>query len=409
MRSLTTLLLAACCTASAHAASAPSLAELRAERDVRDTALAAVAPAVVRIDTIGGIDPQSEPADEQDERPAAVRLGDGPTTGVVWSADGYIVSSTFNFARAPSTIIVTFHDGRQLVATLVGRDPLTRLALLKVAADNLQPPPRVGRALAESVGVAGFGHGTAAPAVSWGIVSARQRINGLAFQLDAKTSPANYGGPVIDLEGRVLGICVPLAKEADVLAGTEWYDSGIGFAIPSDLVSQRVALMQQRGDVERGYAGIIPRDAWRVVSWDPEQTGFPAEGVPFAAAPIGPAADAGLTVDDVLVGIDDQPVDTAIAVRRALARKPAGEQVILTLIRDEQVIVTELELVSRAALEQWLANRAAQQAAEAQEVGMQDAAEDAVPLPPDADAEAHAEQPNAAESNPEPPAEEEAQ
>jgi serine protease Do len=394
LRSLITILSAACITASAHAASAPALADLRAERAVRDAALAAVAPAVVRIDTIGGIDPQAEPDNEEQERPAAVRLGDGPTTGVVWSADGYIVSSAFNFARAPSTIIVTLADGRQLVATLVGRDPLTRLALLRVPADDLQPPPRVGRAglkLAESVGVAGFGHGTAAPAISWGIVSALHRINGLAFQLDAKTSPANYGGPVIDLEGRVLGICVPLAKEADVLAGTEWYDSGIGFAIPSDFVTERVNLMQQRGDVERGYAGIIPRDAWRVFSWEPEKTGFPEEGVPFAADPIGPAADAGLTADDVLIGIDDQPVDTAIAVRRALARKPAGATVTLTVIRDEEAIVTELELVSRAALEQWLANRAAQQAAEEAE----------------AESEANAEQPEAPDPTPDPlPAEE---
>jgi serine protease Do len=79
----------------------------------------------------------------------------------------------------------------------------------------------------------GIGFGDAEPALTAGIISAASRISAKAIQTDANLSPANYGGPLVDLDGRIVGICVPLSPGGKQEgAGAEWYDSGIGFAVP---------------------------------------------------------------------------------------------------------------------------------------------------------------------------------
>ena len=105
--------------------------------------------------------------------------------------------------------------------------------------------------------VAGYGHGSGAPAVSVGILSALDRLDGRAVQTDAKTSPANYGGPLFDVEGRVIGVCVPKAGGDDEeIAGVEWYDSGIGFAIQADYIQQRLPRLKAGRDLQRGFMGV---------------------------------------------------------------------------------------------------------------------------------------------------------
>ena len=119
---------------------------------------------------------------------------------------------------------------------------VTRLALLKVDATDLPAPVwaepdalQVGRwALA-----AGFGHGTSQPALNVGVISGLNRMAGLALQTDAKISPANYGGPLFDCDGRLLGICVPMGMGEDDIAGVEWYDSDTGFVITHDVIAPR--------------------------------------------------------------------------------------------------------------------------------------------------------------------------
>ena len=94
------------------------------------------------------------------------------------------------------------------------------------------------------------------PNQSVGILSAKNRIWGKAIQTDANVSPSNYGGPLVDLHGRVLGILVPLSPNSNnELAGAEWYDSGIGFAIPLEDINDRFDRMKS-GDLDRGIIGI---------------------------------------------------------------------------------------------------------------------------------------------------------
>ena len=96
--------------------------------------------------------------------------------------------------------------------------------------------------------------------MSVGVLSATGRIWGKALQTDAAVSPNNYGGPLVDLRGRVLGVLVPLSPQsADEMAGYEWYDSGIGFAVPAEHVLSILPRLKQGRDLYTGLAGVSLR------------------------------------------------------------------------------------------------------------------------------------------------------
>ena len=112
---------------------------------------------------------------------------------------------------------------------------------------------RVGQ-WAISVGV---GYGDANPAISTGIISATNRIGGRAIQTDANISPANYGGPLIDIEGRLLGVCVPLNPQSQAIgAGVEWYDSGIGFAVALASLDKQISRMKTGEKIYPAFLGV---------------------------------------------------------------------------------------------------------------------------------------------------------
>src|SRR5262249_40512615 len=146
--------------------------------------------------------------------------GSGPTTGVIVSSDGYIISSAFNFADKPDAVFVALpgRSGRQ-VAQVVASDHTRMLTLLKIEASGLpvaQVTPKSEMQVGQSVAALGrtWVGADDVPSISLGIVSALGRIWGKAIQTDAKISPVNYGGPLIDLYGRVLGILVPASPSA---------------------------------------------------------------------------------------------------------------------------------------------------------------------------------------------------
>lgn len=322
----------------------------------------AAARSIVRIDTIGGAQPLEKiDAIPGEERTAVgFRQADGPTTGVVWSPDGWIVTSSFNFYRDPTVTTVTLADGRRFVATLVARDLPARIALLKIPAAGLtcaEPTPTTDIKRGQWVLTAGMGYGSAAPAISVGIVSAAQRFAGIALQTDAKTSPANYGGPLIDLQGRTLGICVPLGAGEDVTAGLEWYDSGIGFAICSEFLQQRIPLMQSGRTLERALLGVSLASA-EPVEEPLAPVGAPASapaaapraGVRIVGPTLGPAAAAGLLEGDVITALDDQPVRIALDFRRVMVRKVPGDAVEVSYERAGAPLRAGLRAVSASEL-----------------------------------------------------------
>src|SRR2546423_7557163 len=210
-----------------------------------------VAPSVVKIETIGGL-----------ERVGKVLVSTGPTTGLVVDETGYILSSAFNFIQQPSSILVTLPSGARAAAQIVARDNSRMLVLLKVnTSEKLSPSiavPKSEMTVGQWAIAVGRTYDQPLPNVSVGVLSATGRIWSTAIQTDAKISPANYGGPLIDIQGRVLGILVPLSPQrgGGEVAGAEWYDSGIGFAIPLADVLQHLPTLKAGKDVHPGVMGI---------------------------------------------------------------------------------------------------------------------------------------------------------
>ncbi|MEI7685470.1 MAG: S1C family serine protease, partial [Planctomycetota bacterium] len=168
------------------------------------SAVRTVSPSVVQIVTQGGTDMVVTTP-----KGPAFRKALGPTTGVIVSDDGYIISSEFNFLNSPTTILVSI-PGREesLVAKRIATDKSRLLTLLKVDAKGLPVPKAVPKKdiaegqLAIALGRTLDSKKGSPPSVSVGIISAVGRIWGKALQTDAKVSPVNYGGPLIDVQGR---------------------------------------------------------------------------------------------------------------------------------------------------------------------------------------------------------------
>ncbi len=323
----------------------------RARARVVRGAVAAVEPSLVTIDTIGGAQPVREqgPHGVVEE---SFRIAEGPTTGLVLSADGYIVTSSFNFAREPSIITVAIADGRQLVARLVARDHIRRLALVKVDATDLTPPqwvPAEELRVGQYAIACGRGLGGSQTFVSLGILSALDRRNGNAVQTDAKISPVNYGGPLIDVEGRVIGILVPMAGSGGALAGAEWYDGGIGFAIYKhrfDEVHERLVAGE---DIEQGKIGVIlePDEESLIPMLDKILP--PTPGVRIReVARHSPAERAKLNDGDKITAIDGKPTGDLMEIQRRLSDRAAGEDITLTIRRRWRTFDVTLTLARAA-------------------------------------------------------------
>jgi len=291
-----------------------------APRAIR-AAVAKVKPSLVTIETVGGIEIGA--GGRQAEREVGARPGEGPTTGVILSADGYILTSTFNFIDKPRIITVTLADGSRYVADLLGRDQTRKLVMLKIDAKGLEPVDfvdpaeiRVGQ-WAISVGV---GYGPDRPAVSQGIISAKRRIAGRAIQTDANLSPANYGGPLIDVAGRVIGISVPLNPKAKAVgAGSEWYDSGIGFAATGHGLDKVFDRMKDGQTLAAGLMGVAPDARPRDV------------GVRIARVAGGsPAHKIGLRAGHTVTHVDGKPVASLHDVKAAMNTTFVGDKISVT-------------------------------------------------------------------------------
>jgi serine protease Do len=313
------------CRAQSDASNGLAAREQAALRAAADR----IAESVVQIRTIGGLDAIGESI-----------LAAGPTTGLVISADGYIVSSAFNFTQQPASILVMLANGRQLPAELVSTDHSRMIVLLKAAGVGDLPVPehvpaediRIGQ-WAVAVGRTFRSDRTN---VSVGIVSALDRMFGKVFQTDADVSTANYGGPLVDIRGRVMGVIVPMAPQgASEVAGVEWYDSGIGFAVPIEAIYQRLEQMKQGKDQHAGILGIglSPRNP------------HSAMAELAAVRPDSPAGKAGLRKGDLVVAIDGRTIRTQTDLRFALGTRYGGDSVRLVVERDEKRIERTIALV----------------------------------------------------------------
>ncbi|MDJ0946770.1 MAG: DegQ family serine endoprotease [Kiloniellales bacterium] len=271
--------------------------------------------------------------------PDAPELPGGPQeqrglgSGFIVDPDGYVVTNRHVIAGADE-ITITLHDGRSLTAELVGQDEKTDLALLKVEADEALPSVAFGDSEAVRPGdwviAVGnpFGLGGS---VTAGIVSARGRdLPGGSIidflQIDAPINKGNSGGPTFDMDGKVIGVNTAIYSP-------NGGSVGIGFAIPSEIASEVVADLREKGKVERGWLGV------RIQAVTPEfAEGFRLEEAKGAlissVTPDSPAAAAGLETGDVILSWDGKAVDELKDLPRLVAFTPVGKTVEVEIWRD---------------------------------------------------------------------------
>jgi S1-C subfamily serine protease/predicted esterase len=299
-----------------------------------------IAPSVVKIETAGGAEVVGTKGPAGAPPQPGVRKGTGPTTGLIVAPDGFIITSTFNFANKPTDIFVTIPGkGTRLVAKVISSDQTRMLTLLKVDAQNLPVPVAIPKKEVE-IGLWAMALGRTqdpdtdhAPSMSIGIISATNRIFGKAIQTDAKTSPVNYGGPLIGIDGRVYGVVVPASNNGEgETAGVDVYDSGIGFAIPLEDIFAMLPRLKSGKDLRRGLLGVMPQGTDL----------YNAPPIIGAIQPDSAASRAGMATGDTIIELNGKKIPNYSTLQHVLGPLYEGDQVSLKVKRGDK----ELEFKS---------------------------------------------------------------
>jgi serine protease DegQ len=278
------------------------------------------------------------------DRPPQAQVGVG--SGVIVSSQGILLTNN-HVIEGASEIDVRLSDGREARAEIVGADPETDLAVLRVRLDHL-PAVTLGRMDALKVGdiVLAIGNPfNVGQTVTSGIVSALGR-NGLGLstfedfiQTDAAINPGNSGGALVDAQGHLVGINTAIFSRS---GGS----MGIGFAIPVDVAQQVMEGLLRDGQVRRGWIGVEPRDL------TPEFVEnfrlAVREGVLITGVlQDGPASRAGLKPGDVVVSIAGQPVADTGQLLNAVAALTPGSVATLAVQRGAEALTLKLTVAQR--------------------------------------------------------------
>jgi putative serine protease PepD len=292
------------------------------------------APSVVEIQR-GGLDEGFNPFDpEQDVEPAATG------SGFVIDEDGHIVTNQHVVGNADS-VTVRFANGDEARARIVGTDPSTDVALLDLEGDRDVTPLELGSSESLEVGdaVAAIGspfglEGTLTSGIVSGLDREIRAPNGFtidgAIQTDAALNGGSSGGPLLDAQGRVVGVAAQIESR-------NGGNVGVGYAVPVETMKRVVDELLERGEVRHAYLGVVLRDQ-------------PAEGggvVLNEVAPGGPADDAGLRAGDVVEAIGGDEVESADALRDAIEAREPGDEVELRVRRDGDERTFTVELGNR--------------------------------------------------------------
>ncbi|MFP4212907.1 MAG: DegQ family serine endoprotease [Desulfohalobiaceae bacterium] len=265
-------------------------------------------------------------------------------SGFIISEDGYVVSNNHVIEKADE-IEVTLEGGEDSIpAEVVGRDPETDLALLKIDAEQKLPVLEFGDSDSLEVGqwVAAIGNPFGLEhTVTAGIVSAKGRVIGAGpydnfLQTDASINPGNSGGPLLNMQGEVVGI-----NTAIVASG-----QGIGFAIPSNMAKEVISQLQEYQKVKRGWLGVNIQDVDQNTA---KALGLPeAKGALIASVQEGdPAHEAGLRTGDVILELEGKPIKDAGELTRRIGNMRPGQEVQIGYWRKEKEHSVELKLGER--------------------------------------------------------------
>ncbi|WP_103333851.1 DegQ family serine endoprotease [Pseudotabrizicola formosa] len=252
-------------------------------------------------------------------------------SGFVISEDGYIVTNNHVIENADE-IEIEFFSGTRLKAELVGTDPKTDIALLKVESDTPLPFVTFGNSDLSRVGdwVVAMGNPLGQGfSVSAGIVSARNRALSGTYddyiQTDAAINRGNSGGPLFNMDGQVIGVNTAILSP-------NGGSIGIGFSMASNVVTKVVDQLKEFGETRRGWLGVRIQDVTPDVA---EAMGLTeASGALVTDVPDGPAKDSGIIAGDVITLFDGQPVRDTRDLTRRVADSPVGEAVPVIVQRD---------------------------------------------------------------------------
>lgn len=265
-------------------------------------------------------------------------------SGVIIDASEGLILTNHHVVDGADEITVTLRDRRSLPAKLVGADPDTDLALLKIEADGLvalqladSDRLRVGDFVVAIGNPFGLGQ-----TVTYGIVSALGRtglgIEGYEnfIQTDAPINPGNSGGALVTLEGDLVGINT-------AIVGPSGGNVGIGFAIPTNMARAIVAQLKEHGKVQRGQLGVLVQDLTPELS-----AAFNLEhgqgAVITRVLPGSPAEKAGLKAGDVVIEVDGRPIRSASDLRNRIGLVPLGKRVQLHVLRDGKALQVALQI-----------------------------------------------------------------
>ncbi len=273
--------------------------------------------------------------------------GSGTGSGEVIKSDGYILTNNhvISVAADGGSVQVLFSDGKAVPATITGRDPLTDLAVLKVASSPQLKVIALGSSGSVVVGQPVVAIGAPlglSGTVTSGIVSALDRTIEVpgendrsallvsALQTDAAINPGNSGGALVNCAGQLVGVPTAGASVPSASGESAGGSIGLGFAIPVDLATSIANEIIASGRVTHAYFGLqtvpIPPSA-------AAQAGLPVGLFVQAVAPNGPAASAGLRPDDVITSIDGKPATSNIQVQELTLTKKPGDTVPVEYVR----------------------------------------------------------------------------
>ena len=317
-----------------------------------------VSPAVVNITTTmvvaarggpQGEAPEGTPFDEffrDFGGPNRPQRSNALGSGFVISQDGYVVTNN-HVIEGADEILIEFYSGEELPAEIVGTDPKTDIALLKVDATDL-PFVAFGDSNGEGSRVGDWVMAMGNPlgqgfSVSAGIISARNRSLAGTYddyiQTDAAINRGNSGGPLFNMEGEVIGVNTAILSP-------DGGSIGIGFAMSSEVVERVVAQLQEFGETRRGWLGVDIQDV------TPDMVGAiagldDAAGAMITNVRAGPAMDAGILVGDVILSFGGQSVTDTRELVRMVGNSDVGQTVPLEVLRDGEVITVNVTLGRR--------------------------------------------------------------
>jgi S1-C subfamily serine protease len=271
----------------------------------------------------------------------SVSRSGGSGSGVIIGSDGVVLTNAHVVGDA-ERVEVGLADGRRLTGSVLGRDPTVDVAVVRISGPRL-PLARLADSDALEVGQVAIAIGNPLGlerTVTSGVISAINRSpQGLGLdaliQTDAAISPGNSGGPLLDSDGRVMGINTAIIAAPGA--------SGLGFAIPINLASDIVRQIVTTGHVSRAFLGIDYREVDAALA---EQFGLPVrEGVMVGVVGPGtPAERAGLRRGDIITRLDARPIRSGGDLRRELRERKPGDRIELTALRPSGTVRIPVQL-----------------------------------------------------------------